>query len=577
MLSPKPKKILSNLLLIILVGAFCIFLVSASVEASTTYTRTTTEVCNGGTCTMTLYSGIQNVWEDNQWKDVTKARSLKNKGFDIIYLENDGTHDIVAVDFNYTSIDLMFAFDENNLGEYEYEIEDGKMKTKFKIVFNETYEEEVEIEIEEGDILYYNYQGNPFDKEFHIGEHSTTIILQDANSENLEDTHSYENTPDTPEGDNTGLRIRRDAPFRLQPYLKFNISAIPSGVTIIKGDLILTTDFTFSGSNTISVYYVSDQAWSEDTLTYNARPSNDAGAESTADLTDAPSHTPYNWTITDMLNTSFIAGEKNLSMVLKGITGMTSSSYHFESKEAGTVENRPMLIITYDSCTEILANTSFGSYNNISCLSTDLMNQSRNLTQYDTNDCGYTNETFFEYRQTLFCDFCIAPQWVNGSYSSWTTISCLPSGNNNQSRSITQSDSCGELSSSIFYEYRTFGTCEYSGIIYPTQESTLYKNYADYPNASGVYKILYPLRDSMPMNPFFIILMGFLLVAMTGSYYTYLSLTGKERFFNCLLASSFATFIISIFFSLGELITPFHVLIFIGITIISLSLVIFYR
>ncbi len=107
---------------------------------------------------------------------------------------------------------------------------------------------------------------------------------------------------------------------------------------------------------------------------------------------------------------------------------------------------------------------------------------------------------------------------------------------------------------------------------------TLYQNYQDYPNASGVYKILYPLRDSITIiNPFFVILMGFLLVATTGSYYTYLALTGKERFFNCLLASSFATFMISIFFSLGELVTPYHVLTFIGITIISLSLAIFYR
>ena len=106
----------------------------------------------------------------------------------------------------------------------------------------------------------------------------------------------------------------------------------------------------------------------------------------------------------------------------------------------------------------------------------------------------------------------------------------------------------------------------------------MYKNFADYPNATGIYKILYPVRDAIPiMNPFFVILIGFFLVATVGSYYTYIGLTGRARLFNCLLASSFSTFVISIFFSLGELVTPYSVLFFIGVTIISLALAIFYK
>lgn len=106
----------------------------------------------------------------------------------------------------------------------------------------------------------------------------------------------------------------------------------------------------------------------------------------------------------------------------------------------------------------------------------------------------------------------------------------------------------------------------------------LYKTYADYPEATGAYKILYPLRDAVPiMNPFFVILMGFMLVATVGSYYTYIALTGRAKLFNCLLASSFATFIISIFFSLGRLVSPYVVLTFIAITIINLALTIWYK
>ena len=105
-----------------------------------------------------------------------------------------------------------------------------------------------------------------------------------------------------------------------------------------------------------------------------------------------------------------------------------------------------------------------------------------------------------------------------------------------------------------------------------------YNTYADYPNASGIYKILYPVRDSIPIvNPFFIILFGFLLVATVSSYNVYISLTGRARFFNCLLASSFATFIVSIFFAMGRLVDAYTPLLFIGITVISLALAIFYK
>lgn len=105
-----------------------------------------------------------------------------------------------------------------------------------------------------------------------------------------------------------------------------------------------------------------------------------------------------------------------------------------------------------------------------------------------------------------------------------------------------------------------------------------YNTYLDYENASGVYKILYPVRDSITiMNPFFVILMGFFLVAMVGSYYTYIALSGRARFFNCMLASGFATFVVSVFFAMGELIGPYTPLTFAAITIVSLSLAIFYK
>jgi len=107
---------------------------------------------------------------------------------------------------------------------------------------------------------------------------------------------------------------------------------------------------------------------------------------------------------------------------------------------------------------------------------------------------------------------------------------------------------------------------------------TFYKTYLDYSNETGINQIAYPLRDSiMVVNPFFVILLGLLLVLTIGSYYAFASFTGRTRFFNSILSSSFATTVVSMFFSLAGWITPYHVLTFIGITTLSFILTIFYK
>lgn len=109
-------------------------------------------------------------------------------------------------------------------------------------------------------------------------------------------------------------------------------------------------------------------------------------------------------------------------------------------------------------------------------------------------------------------------------------------------------------------------------------EIVKYKTYLDYSNESGIFRILYPVRDAIPvLNPYFAILFGFLLVLTVSSYYTYLEITGRTRLLNSLLASSFATTIVSFFFALAQLISPYAVLTFIAITIISYGMLVFYR
>jgi hypothetical protein len=105
-----------------------------------------------------------------------------------------------------------------------------------------------------------------------------------------------------------------------------------------------------------------------------------------------------------------------------------------------------------------------------------------------------------------------------------------------------------------------------------------YKTYLDYPNQSGINQIAYPLRDSIQViNPFFVVLFGLFAILTVGSYYAFASFVGRTRFFNSILAASFSTTIVSYFFSLAGWITPYHVLTFVGITVVSFMLAIFYK
>lgn len=67
----------------------------------------------------------------------------------------------------------------------------------------------------------------------------------------------------------------------------------------------------------------------------------------------------------------------------------------------------------------------------------------------------------------------------------------------------------------------------------------------DFPSDTGVMPVLKAIVTAIP--PFFsIILFVVWLLGTGGSYYTILKLTGKKRFWSCLTAMSFITFLLSL-------------------------------
>gem|GEM_PF-6609634 len=75
---------------------------------------------------------------------------------------------------------------------------------------------------------------------------------------------------------------------------------------------------------------------------------------------------------------------------------------HFEVKPMET--NFLTINLIEEICIPNLQNTSWSNWQNISCLASNLINQSRYLVQYDINNCGQIqNTTFYDYRATLNC------------------------------------------------------------------------------------------------------------------------------------------------------------------------------
>lgn len=201
--------------------------INVSLDPTTTeYTPTTRTICNGRRCIKTIYSGVRNVYEDGQWKDIKEARSLKGSGIECV-VNYDGENIAECLDWNITHKTIKVKA-KNKIGvdipiknyqiSYDFDTHE-KIMTKnkeSKVNFNSINDEEF-LTIESG-----------FGDELHFGESSTSIKLQDNETENLNDAQVHEGSilrnygADTDLG--TGNFIGADE--LRSTYIMFNISTI---------------------------------------------------------------------------------------------------------------------------------------------------------------------------------------------------------------------------------------------------------------------------------------------------------------------------------------------------------------
>lgn len=329
------------------------------------YTRTTETNCNdNGKCWTALYSGIKYVYEDNKWKNVEEARSLKDKGFKVHFIENDTEFPIEVIDFNYTSITVKLKvvdFKDNipvRIWKHNSELErrflqdilNGKKISKGLAKDYKDTHKRINFELlSQEETRTYDFS---MDSILEFGYNSTTIQLQDANTENLEDiTVSYGSFPN----------------FKYGIMVKFNMSSIVSGSSIDASSFNVYL-FNSAGGLTdtdLNIYRVASQTWTEDDSTASLNTA--WGTKTDVDNTQTISN-DVEWKSFDVTtqvtnewasNTNITIGLEDPDNVITSVQGndagttthisigIESNLVQFYSKEHATVATRPYLNITY--------------------------------------------------------------------------------------------------------------------------------------------------------------------------------------------------------------------------------------
>lgn len=347
------------------------------VNAILTYTPSSDTSCNNGSCTKTLYSGIRNVYEDGRWKRVENARSLMNKGFEVVYLEDDGIHKIEVIDFNYTSITVeLRMIDSKKLNEnvpvkiwqinqtkeidYNNNIAISKEQSKsieerYKETYDNIFQETKKFySISEQSIKTYDFGPG---KIMEFGFNSTTIMLQDADTENTDDVSTYVAGAGT-------------AHCCGNIFIKFNITSIPTGNQIDSVDIYFYVFNNVGWGNTTTYGRINNQTWTE------IQGSSLGTLNTTNHTTDGSFGNTTGWdnlNVTNQFLGDYNYGNSNFSIAMEEGTGLSPLSngengslqylilgYRGEnpwhemyaySKEYSDVSLRPYLNITYTETT----------------------------------------------------------------------------------------------------------------------------------------------------------------------------------------------------------------------------------
>jgi len=178
---------------------------------------------------------------------------------------------------------------------------------------------------------------------------STTIMLQDADTENLDDTSTRVNDGSS-NGDDTFLRTGNEDVELYRTYLKFNLEDIPASSEILNATLYLylySSEYESGETPNIDLYGLDNYSWSEETLL--------AGYElfNSIDSLQDNKQLDYDFTgwlsfnASENVKKTYTADKMNVSFTLNDSLASSFDYSSFYSKEYETASLRPYLNITY--------------------------------------------------------------------------------------------------------------------------------------------------------------------------------------------------------------------------------------
>ncbi|MGD1041813.1 MAG: DNRLRE domain-containing protein [Sedimentisphaerales bacterium] len=160
---------------------------------------------------------------------------------------------------------------------------------------------------------------------------------------------AYVNNAEPTAVHNSGTLYVGYNPEITRSYLKFDLSAIPAGQSIVSAVLRLDT-ISLIDSPVIGAYYLDNDSWSESTLTWNNAPTN---------FSILPTNTQSTvtgyvfWTVTS--DVSQVYGDDNIYSVVMKLTHevIPGAKAGFSSKDVGgTIGPQPYLTIEYQPIPE---------------------------------------------------------------------------------------------------------------------------------------------------------------------------------------------------------------------------------
>ena len=325
------------------------------------------QTCTDKTCTLTSYNGLRNVYEDNIWKPLEQAKSLKLVSDVTCNIESDSIHLISCIDYNFTSITIQVSVNackntscnsipikvfRNTLqNDTELIVSTEVVSLRQDLNFKDRFDiQTLTIPMKYGDTL-------------HFGKTSSTLTLDVADEEVVEDSSIHEGSPTTAWGGLTLLWLSNITADNRYGLLRFNKSALPGGVTIENAVLSIyintnRLDSAGEGWNISSHHIYDSYDWHESTVTWNTGPTpSDYNTTKTDDLyfyggAGNPMFRQH-WDVTDSVQAE---ASDNISFYLLAhdVFGSPASDWLIvDSKESATPSNRPYLNITYSIDTSV--------------------------------------------------------------------------------------------------------------------------------------------------------------------------------------------------------------------------------